>query len=73
MHLERVRERVTWLSHHPMVINAARVGQTFGQDPIALLRDQGDPLLTEIRLAALDVVSRDEEERARKAKTSRRQ
>jgi hypothetical protein len=56
-----------------VVINAARVGQAFGQDPVALLRDEGDPLLTEIRLAALDVVGRDEEERARKAKTSRRQ
>ena len=56
-----------WLSRHPMVINAARIGSVFGQDPVALLRDEGDPLLTEIRLAALAVVNRDEQAQTRKA------
>jgi hypothetical protein len=62
-----MRERVEWLSHHPLVINVARIGQTFGQDPVALLREGGDPLLTDIRQAAVNVVNRDEEERNRKA------
>lgn len=63
----RSRERVDWLSQHPAVINAARIGVAFGQDPVQLLRDRGDPLLTEIRLAALEVHNRDEAERSRKA------
>jgi hypothetical protein len=67
----RSRERVDWLSHHPLVINAARVGEVFGQDPIALLREEGDPLLTDIRLAALAVHNRDEEERGRRANRKR--
>jgi len=50
-----------------MVINVARVGSVFGQDPVALLRDEGDLLLTEIRLAALAVVNRDEQAQTRKA------
>jgi hypothetical protein len=62
-----MRERIDWLSRQSLVINAARIGQVFGQDPVALLRDEGDPLLTEIRLAALSVVNRDEAERARKS------
>lgn len=53
------------------MINVARIGHVFGQDPIALLRDQGDQLLTEIRLAALAVVNRDEEEKARKSAPTR--
>ncbi len=62
-----------WLSHHPTIMNIARVAQAFGQDPVTLLRDGGDPFLTDVRIACLAVVSRDEEERARRSKSGRRQ
>ena len=69
--MARSRERVDWLSQHPAVINAARIGVVFGQDPVHLLRDEGDPLITEIRLAALEVHNRDEAERSRKTSKGR--
>lgn len=46
---------------------AARVGYTFGMDPVAVLRDEGDEFLTMIRVAALDVWINDERERNRQA------
>lgn len=51
-----------------MLVTAARVANTFGMDPVAVLRDEGDELLLHMRIAAMVVVGRDEEEAARKAK-----
>lgn len=42
---------------------AARIGYTFGMDPVAVLRDEGDEVLTLIRIAALDVWAQDEKKR----------
>lgn len=44
---------------------AARVGYTFGMDPVSVLRDEGDEFLTMIRVAALEVWISDERERNR--------
>jgi hypothetical protein len=37
-------------------------------DPVTVLDDGGDELLTHLRIAAMVIVGRDEEEAARKAK-----
>lgn len=58
-----MEERIEWLSQHPLVQLAARVGERFAMDPIAVLRDRGDPLLNEVRAAALLVTARDEKRR----------
>jgi hypothetical protein len=59
-------ERIDWLAEQPQVISAARVAYTFGLDPVTLLRDGGDTLLTLIRAAALRIVQADERRAARK-------
>jgi hypothetical protein len=63
-----IDDRVEWLSRHPTVQTAARVARTFRMDPVAVLDDGGDELLTHLRIAAMVIVGRDEEEAARKAK-----
>lgn len=66
---ERAEAAIEYLSHHPQVIQIARVARTFRLDPVALLRDDGDEFLTYVRLAAAQVVHRDEEAAAKKAKS----
>lgn len=46
----------------------ARVARTFRMDPVTVLDNGGDELLTHLRIAAMLVVGRDEEEAARRAK-----
>jgi hypothetical protein len=46
------------------VVAAARVGEIFGQDPVALLRDDDDEFPMLVRLAAMRVVERDRKARA---------
>lgn len=61
-----------WLSHHPQVEAAARIGYVFGMDPIAVLLDSDD-LKWMVRAAALEVYVRDENTRAKaSAKSPRR-
>jgi hypothetical protein len=42
------------------VIAGARIAKTFGQDPVAMIRDGGDPLVSLVRAAAYQVVQADE-------------
>lgn len=42
------------------MIQIARVAHTFSQDPVALLRDDGDEFVTLLRIAAAQVIERDE-------------
>lgn len=63
---------IDMLSHDPLVMLAARVGRIFRVDPILILDDGGDPLLNQVRVAAAQVVQRDEEEQAAKARSSAR-
>jgi hypothetical protein len=65
-------EIVEELSHHPLVVTAARVGRTFRQDPVMILRDGGDELLNLVRTAATLVVQRDDEKEAEKARAQSR-
>jgi hypothetical protein len=46
---------------------AARIGYTFGMDPVAVLRDEGDDFLMMIRIAALDIWASDEQKRQEKS------
>lgn len=57
-----------WLSRHPSVVSASRIAGAFSMDPIAVLRDRGDPLVELVREAAYQVWVRDEEARAKAAK-----
>lgn len=56
-----------WLTRHPQVEAAARIGYTFGLDPIAVLTDSDD-LKWMVRAAAFEVFTRDENAR-RKAES----
>lgn len=60
----RTEEKLKFLSHHPSVEAAARVGEIFGQDPVALLQDGGDDFLMLVRIAAAQVVERDRKAKA---------
>lgn len=42
------------------MIAAARIAKVFGQDPVAMVRDGGDPLVNLVRAAAYQVVAADE-------------
>lgn len=48
----------------------ARIAHTFGQDPIALLTDDGDEFVTLVRIAAAQVVDRDEKAQAAEMKAN---
>jgi hypothetical protein len=48
------------LSHHPTVVQIARIAHTFSQDPVALLCDDGDEFVTLLRIAATQVIERDD-------------
>lgn len=50
----------------------ARIAKTFGQDPVALLRDEGDDLVGLVRAAAYQVVQGDEKAAEAEAKKSQR-
>jgi hypothetical protein len=63
-------ELIEELSHDQLILYAARVAKTFQIDPVDVLRDDGDELLAMVRVAAVMVVQRDEEEAARRAKAS---
>lgn len=52
-----------------MVKMASRIGAVFGMDPVTVLRDGGDELLMQLRVAAYQVWISDE--RARNAKSTR--
>jgi hypothetical protein len=52
------------------VVQVARVAHTFGQDPVALLTDDGDEFVTLVRIAAAQVIERDDREREREMKAS---
>lgn len=64
----RARAAIATLAGDDRVITAARIARTFRLDPIDLLRDGGDEFLTWVRIAASEVVARDEEAAAKKAK-----
>lgn len=38
----------------------ARIAKAFGQDPVEMIRDSGDPLINLVRAAAYQVVQADE-------------
>lgn len=63
-------ELIEELSHDQLILYAARVAKTFRIDPVDVLRDGSDELLAMVRVAAVMVVQRDEEEAARRAKAS---
>lgn len=65
-------EVIEELSRDPLIVYAARVAKTFQIDPVTVLDDGGDELLGMVRVAAVMVVQRDEEEAARRAKASGR-
>lgn len=65
---ERMNARIEFLSRLPALVTVARVARTFRMDPVAVLRDGGDPRLVHIRIAAMLAVARDEEEQAKRAK-----
>lgn len=44
------------------------MAKTFGMDPVAVLEDRGDDFRVHLRIAAMLVANRDEEEAARAAK-----
>lgn len=46
------------------MVQIARVAHVFGQDPVALLRDDGDEFITLVRIAAAQVIARDEKAQA---------
>jgi hypothetical protein len=50
----------------------ARIAKTFGQDPVALLRDGGDDLIGLVRAAAYQVVQADEKAAADEMKKQRK-
>jgi hypothetical protein len=65
---ELYEDRLDWLTRNPLVINAARIAHTFGMDPVAVLRDEGDPLIMLVRTAAAHIIADDEERQARAAR-----
>jgi hypothetical protein len=67
----RAQGRIDWLAKHPQVVVAARIAKTFRQDPVVMLRDGGDFLVTLVRAAAYQVVQADE--KAAEAEMKRRQ
>lgn len=46
------------------LITAARIAREFGQDPVALLRDDGDEFVTLVRIAAAQIVHEDKKREA---------
>lgn len=50
----------------------ARIAKTFGQDPVALLRDGGDDLVNLMRAAAYQVIQADEKAAEAEAKKQQR-
>lgn len=65
-------EVIEELSRDPWVLMAARVAHTFSMDPVTVLADGGDELLNQVRVAAMLVVQRDEEEQAAKMRAQSR-
>lgn len=55
-----MEDRIEWLQGNDLVRMAARIGERFKIDPITVLRDGGDSLLNEIRVAAMAVIAADE-------------
>lgn len=51
-----------WLARHPQIEAAARIGYTFGLDPVAVLTDS-DELKWMVRAAAFEIYVRDENAR----------
>lgn len=54
------------------MIQIARVAKIFQQDPVALLRDSGDHFLLLVRIAAAQVVERDEAKQNEQIKAASR-
>jgi hypothetical protein len=67
----RAREQIEWLARQPQIRAVARIAKTFGQDPVALLRDGGDDLATLVRAATYQVVQ--EDEKAQEAEMKKQQ
>ena len=74
--MRRVTLMLDLLSHDAELMQVARVAKTFSLDPVALLRDRGDDFLMLVRVAAAQVVERDEkkanDETERKARSRQR-
>lgn len=70
---QRAREALEVLRHDQRLIQAARIANVFGLDPVALLRDGGDEFLALVRIAAAQVVEADRkrEEEAAQARRGR--
>lgn len=51
-----------WLTRHPQIEAAARIGAAFGMDPVTVLVDS-DELKWMVRAAAFEVTVRDEKAR----------
>lgn len=58
------RETIEFLSHDPRVEQAARVARVFHLDPVVLLDDSEDEFPMLVRIAAAQVVNRDEQKAA---------
>ena len=54
------------------MVQIARIAHTFSQDPVALLRDDGDEFVTLLRIAAAQVIERDEKAQAAEMKANQR-
>lgn len=70
---QRAQQALDVLRRDQRLIQAARIANTFGLDPVTLLRDDGDEFLTLVRIAAAQVVDADRkrEEEAAKSRRSR--
>lgn len=53
------------------MVQIARIAHTFSQDPVTLLRDDGDEFETLIRIASAQVIERDEKAQAAEMKANR--
>jgi hypothetical protein len=48
------------------VVTAARIGRMFRMDPVEVLNDRGNDFILHVRIAALKIAARDEEEAKKK-------
>ena len=60
----RTEQALEILRRDQRLISAARIAREFSQDPVALLRDDGDEFVTLIRIAAAQVVQEDKKKEA---------
>jgi hypothetical protein len=69
---QRAQEALEILRGDERLKQAARIAETFGLDPVSLLRDEGDEFLTLVRIAAAQVVDADRKREQEAAKTKGR-